>query len=336
MVAAALVDIAHEEMRAGRHESTAAVARLARQHFPGESEPRRLLSLVGPALVNPVPETPNAAVHVALGRAYKELGDAQRARAQFEAALSIEPDLSFARLGLAMLKMPGPIYTEWLSRFHRWLSPKFYLEIGVEDGFSIYHALPPTCAIGVDPFPKIKTAFRTETHIFAETSDEFFDRGRLDGFLGREPLAFAFIDGEHSFEQSLLDFIHVERFCGPQSLVLLHDTCPLDEVTQDRIQRTNFWTGDVWKTVLCLKHFRPDLDIFTIATAWTGLTVVTGLDRTSRLLGENYQKVVEEFRHLPYAAVRDDENAALNLVPNDVDIVLERLRRRLNLSAGAC
>src|SRR5450631_1084438 len=47
-------------------------------------------------------------------------------------------------------------------------------------------------------------------------------------------------------------------------------------LAQTRARDTDFHTGDVWKTVLCLKHYRPDLDVFTIATPPTGLTVVTG------------------------------------------------------------
>jgi hypothetical protein len=108
-------------------------------------------------------------------------------------------------------------------------------------------ARPPTCAIGVDPAPRISAAFATETHIFTETSDEFFARGRLNGFLGDEPLELAFIDGLHTFVQSLLDFINLERVCGPSSVILLHDTYPLNEATQERVQRTTFWTGDVWR-----------------------------------------------------------------------------------------
>jgi hypothetical protein len=34
--------------------------------------------------------------------------------------------------------------------------------------------------------------------------------------------------------------------------------------------------------VLCLKEYRPGLDIFTIATPWTG--VITGLERIARPL----------------------------------------------------
>jgi hypothetical protein len=203
----------------------------------------------------------------------------------------------------------------------------------VDSGASLCRARPPTCAIGVDPAPRISAPLATETHIFTETSDEFFARGRLNGFLGGQSLELAFIDGLHSFEQSLLDFINMERFCGPQSVILLHDTYPLDEATQERVQRTQFYTGDVWKTVFCLKNFRPDLDVFTIATAWTGLTVVAGLDPQSRLLSDHYRGIVEEFRDLPYASVQDKMDSVLNLVPNDPSLLMYKFSSRYGSDA---
>ncbi len=41
---------------------------------------------------------------------------------------------------------------------------------------------------------------------------------------------------------------------------------------QRRAGELRFHTGDVWKVVRCLREYRPDLDVFTIATAPTGLT----------------------------------------------------------------
>lgn len=329
--ALSLVTIAHEEFEAGNYAATAGVARLARRHFPDEPEPQRLVALIGPALTERVPQTGRPAFHAAVGRAYMALGDPERARAEFEAALALQPDMPVAHIGLSTLNLPGPRHFDWISVFHDLLTPKFYVEIGVNTGLSICRAMPPTCAIGVDPLPQIQVPFRTETHIFAETSDEFFARQRLPGLLGGQKVGFGFIDGLHLFEQSLLDFINLEAFCGPDSVILFHDTCPLDEATQAREQRTSFHSGDIWKTVLCLKDFRPDLDIFTIAAPWTGLTVVTGLDPHSTILREHYQGIVEEYRDTPYSTIKDNKQRALNMVENSFPLVKERVRSRLNL-----
>jgi len=146
--------------------------------------------------------------------------------------------------------------------------------------------------------------------------------------LDVQPFQLAFIDGAHFFRQALKDFINVEAQCGPQSAVLLHDTVPLDETTQRTPRQTKFHTGDVWKTVLCLKHYRPDLDVFTIATPWSGLTVVCGLDPHNRVLAEQYGDAIAQFADLPYSAIADRSDTALNIVPNDWREVEARLKAR--------
>jgi hypothetical protein len=186
----------------------------------------------------------------------------------------------------------------------------------------------PTIAIAIDPIPRAVFPLRANTHLFPETSDAFFARNGPDALLAGRPLGIGFIDGLHLFEQALKDFINLEKYSGPRSVVLLHDTIPLDEPTQSRARDTQFHTGDVWKTVLCLKHYRPDLDIFTIATPWTGLTVVTGLDATNRGLADGYEAAVAQFIDLPFSEIEHCLDTALNIVPNDWGVVEARLKAR--------
>ena len=212
--------------------------------------------------------------------------------------------------------------------FAKTLSPRPILKSGLATGESLALARPPTRAIEVDPQPNIIVPFAADVRLFSETSDEFFAKDQLISLLAGRPLSLAFIDGEHVFAQSLKDFMHVEPFCGKRSITLMHDTVPLDEVTQRPARRRKFYTGDVWKTVLCLKHYRPDLDIFTIATPWTGLTVVGGLDPTSRVLSKNYEAAVARFNAVRYSEIETCLNVTLNVVPNDWHQVSARLRAR--------
>jgi tetratricopeptide (TPR) repeat protein len=327
--AAALVDLADKEFAAGAFEAAAAVARLAREHAPDEPEPLRLLAQAGAWLpgVQP-PKDRRAEVHAALGDAYRIAGNSDRAASEYRAALAINSDLVRACIGLSMLRMPGDDYSIWLQRFHALLTPATYLEIGVGSGRALAMARPPTRALGVDPAPKINALFKAETYLFAETSDEFFARKRLAPLLDGHPLALAFIDGAHSFEQALRDFINVEGYCGARSMMLIHDTIPLDELSQRRERQTAFYSGDVWKTVLCLRHYRPDLEIFTIATPWTGLTVVTGLDSTSRVLAEHSGDAIGRFVDSRFEEVESRFDVALNIVPNEWDGVVALLKKR--------
>lgn len=326
---AALVELAHSEFRAQRYPVTAAIARLIRARAPDEPEPQRLLSLVAPWL--PSEETPSHSrtdYHLALGEAHRLLGENDMATGHYRAALAINPNLVRAHIGLATLRMPGDFYYTWLDRLYTALAPETVIEIGVAEGASLAFVRPPTIAIGVDPNPKAAFPLKANTHIFAETSDEFFSRRRHDSLLRGRPLSIGFIDGLHLYEQVLKDFINLERYCGPRSVILIHDTIALDEPTQSRACNTQFHTGDVWKTVLCLKHYRPDLDIFTIATPWTGLTVVTGLDPEARGLADRYEEAVARFIDMPFSDIENRLDTALDIVPNDWNVVEARLKAR--------
>ncbi len=134
---------------------------------------------------------------------------------------------------------------------------------------------------------------------------------------GERAVDLAFIDGMHLFEFALRDFINLERYCARTSTCLVHDCCPLDERTSARERVTEFWTGDVWKLVLCLKKYRPDLDVHTVAAAPTGLTIIRRLDPKSRILQDRLESICAEFAPLPYSAVHADKRGQLNLVANN-------------------
>lgn len=225
---------------------------------------------------------------------------------------------------LASLRMPGPDYLAWLEWLQRTLSPESYVEIGVGSGRSLALAQPPTLAIGVDPaMPAAPLSFpiATEAHLYPQASDDFFAERRLERLLLGYPVRLAFIDGLHTFEQALRDFINLELHCGPRSVVAFHDTVPLDETTQARDQTTSFWTGDVWKAVVCLRHYRPELQIATIATPPTGLTLVLGLDKASSILLTALEEAIERFMSVPFSTIEHQLESALNIVPNDWNVV---------------
>ena len=326
---ATLVDLAHREFRTRRYESAAAISRLIRSRASDEPESQRILSLIGSSLsIDGPPDDRRADYHCALGDAYRTLGHDDRAASEYQAALRFNGDLVQAHLGLSHLRMPGDHYLIWLERLHAALKPKSYLEIGVARGQSLALAGPPTVAVGVDPEPTINAVLKSETHVFCEPSDKFFETFRLPSLINNQPLELAFIDGLHVFQQSLKDFMNVERACGPQSVILMHDTVPLDEPTQRPQRERQFYTGDVWKTVMCLKHYRPDLDIFTIAAPPSGLTVVTGLDPTSTVLSQKYEEAVARFTDTSFSAVQNILYTVLNVVPNDWSLVESRLKER--------
>ena len=326
---AALVDLAHAEFHARRYSATAAVARLICEKAPEETEPKRLLSLTSPWLSAGLPsEELRIEYHLALGDAHRILGEIAKSGDHYHAALKDEKDQLRAHIGLASLRMPGEFYYDWLKRLYATLAPSTIIEIGVGEGRSLACVQAPTTVIGVDPAPKAICQLHAHTLLIPETSDKFFARRGPDSILSGRPLDIGFIDGAHLYEQALKDFINLEQYCGSRSMILIHDTIPVDEPTQRRVRETQFWTGDIWKLVLCLSKYRPDLDVFTIATAWSGLTVVIGLDPGNRVLSQNYDEAVAHYIDMPFSDIANDLGPPLNITPNDWNFVREKLRAR--------
>jgi cephalosporin hydroxylase len=313
-----LVTLALDELQKGHAAAGTGVARVACALAPDHAEIVRILARGGPnGLAADATAVDAVPYHLALGEAHRTIGDEAAAAGHFRRALEYHPDLPSAHHALAEIRMPGPGYLTWLERIYRTVRPASVLEVGVFQGTSLALVPAQTIAIGVDPAPRILEPPSANTHLFPETSDAFFANGRARSLLGDRPLSIGFIDGLHLFEQALRDFIGLEALCGPDSVIVLHDTIPLDEATQTREPRTRFHTGDVWRTVLCLKHFRPELRIATIATPPSGLTIVTRLDPRSRVLSDRYDEAVAHFLDVPFAAVDADRAAMLSIVPNE-------------------
>jgi tetratricopeptide (TPR) repeat protein len=258
-----------------------------------------------------------AQYHFDAGVTHWKMGAIDAARECCETTLALAPGSDPALNLLAVLSLPGVSYFDVLSMIHSHLRPRTYLEIGVADGQSIALARPETRAIGVDPEPKISRPLGPRTEICYETSDQYFAthdvRAELDGL----PIELAFIDGMHQFEFALRDFINIEKHSSPRSTILIHDCYPLTRLSAERERQTTFWSGDIWRLILLLRKYRPELSVNVIATAPTGLGVVRGLDPASRVLQERLGEIVREFLALDYSVLDGDKAGMLALYPND-------------------
>jgi hypothetical protein len=125
----------------------------------------------------------------------------------------------------------------------------------------------------------------------------------------------------HLFEFALRDFINLERACGRDSVIAVHDCDPPNAEAAARERTTAFWTGDVWKLVLCLKRHRPDLDVAVVDVPPSGLGIVTNLDPGSTVLEERYARICEELVDLDFGELADAKYDKLNIVPPVWDLV---------------
>lgn len=202
---------------------------------------------------------------------------------------------------------------EFLAEIHARFRPRTYLEIGINDGRSL--ALSRVPSVAIDPEFRVTRGLRCDLHLVRATSDDFFARRDPIRHLrsgrnpfrnmrrGRPPLAawtggtavdFSFVDGMHLFEYALRDFMNVERFSGPGSVIVLDDIYPRNVEEALRERRTRAWTGDVYKVVAVLRRHRPDLVVLPMDTTPTGVLVVLGADPGSTALRSAYDRIIED------------------------------------------
>lgn len=215
----------------------------------------------------------------------------------------------------AQSRFPGPIYLDWLKWLHIKLKPGAYVEIGVETGSSLQ--LSQAKAVGIDPSLQITFSQESWVKLFKLTSDDFFAQHNLSKVLEAEFVDMAFIDGMHTFDQALKDFINIERYAHSGTVVAFHDIFPVTAVTAARDRKSIFWLGDTWKVVLILKEMRPDLKIFTLPTYPSGLTLITGLDNRSKLLSQELTNITARWMNIETEAYLPTMDIHLNAIHND-------------------
>ena len=200
---------------------------------------------------------------------------------------------------------------EFLAALHAGLRPRNYLEIGVDTGLSLELSRVPS--IGIDPKFQVRTEIRTDVALVRATSDRFFARkdplkyvrgtrnpwrnlrhGRplLGRLVGRPTVDFAFIDGMHLFEYVLRDFMNVERFSSPTTVIVFDDMLPRNVPEASRERITKDWTGDVYKLIGVLDQYRPDLLAILVDTQPTGMLVIMAPDHASTVLKDHYEEIV--------------------------------------------
>jgi len=154
-----------------------------------------------------------------------------------------------------------------------------YFEIGIGSGHTFLR-IRAGHKIGVDPAPRIGALKRLRwwlrnpanrrSRIYRLTSDEFFARPDL---LAGNGIDLAFVDGLHTYEQSVRDVESCLAQLQPGGAVLLHDCSPpsaaaaIPARSPEEARRTagpdwrGMWCGDVYKTVLHLRALRSDLRV---------------------------------------------------------------------------
>jgi Glycosyltransferase 61/Glycosyl transferase family 2 len=224
----------------------------------------------------------------------------------FEIAGFDSPRLDSA---VAVSDLSGRNYLSVLSEMHDKLEPERYLEIGSYTGDSA--ALSQSHSIIIDPdLSKLRNVMGKKLSLmaFQMSSDQFFASYEPTKLWGA-PVEFAFLDGMHLLEHILRDFVNVEKSCSNEAVIVLHDCIPTDVEIASRINdqsrrklHPDWWTGDVWKIIPVLRKIRPNLRVFAVNAAPTGLLIVTNLDPRSTILYDRQKEIFQEWADVDLGA----------------------------------
>lgn len=124
-------------------------------------------------------------------------------------------------------------------------------------------------------------------------------------------------------------------YCDGGAVIFVHDCYPLNAKTATREQRTAFWSGDVWRLVMLLKKYRPDLRLHTIGTPPTGLAAISGLNPQSRLVPDNLSELVAEGLAIDFSTLAECKAEALSLIPNHWSNIRGLLVGATSIHSGA-
>jgi len=219
-----------------------------------------------------------------------------------------------------------------LKLIHNCFNPKTYLEIGVQQGRSINLTNIKTQAIGIDPFKDDDIVFNKNIKMFHIESDDFFKNYDVCKEFENKKIDVALIDGMHLFDYVLRDFINVEKNCHKNSIILLHDTIPIDKISSDRIVSSGAWTGDVYKIIPILKKYRPDFKIYNISITPIGVCLVYNLNPYSDVLEKNYDNIYQEYINMTYDDIKDNFEEKLSVLNLNLDEIKNLLENELKVN----
>lgn len=218
---------------------------------------------------------------------------------------------------------------------------KNYLEIGVYKG-DCFLNIKCNNKLGVDPkfeIPQNKKYGHVlfdrknyKNHYYEMLSDDFFNSKKKHN----PPLNIdiCFIDGLHTFKQTIQDVLNVFKFMQSEGYVLLHDCSPPNFASASELETfengsiskiegwTGEWCGDVWKTIIYLKNVFPELKIGVINCDY-GVGIINY--KTNRdFKNEISEELFQEIKKMTYHDLDKNRKELLNLIdPAEIEAFLK-------------
>jgi hypothetical protein len=199
-----------------------------------------------------------------------------------------------------------------VTQFLRLFAEPAYLEVGVNLG-ETFHGVQASRKVAVDPrfaFDVAAHQVEGEVEFYRTTSDAFF--AEFAGELGTYDVIY--LDGLHTFEQTLRDFLNAMEFLNRRGVIVIDDVLPdsYDSSLPDFAQVAHLrhtaaqsgaswpfngsWMGDVFKLPFFIESFVPQVSFATVLENH-GQTVVW---REARPVAAIPQRSLEAIARLDY------------------------------------
>ena len=203
-----------------------------------------------------------------------------------------------------------------------------YLEVGVDEGLT-FQALTAARKVAVDPRFRFTPAPDAEAVSHHQvSSDDYFAAHCPPG----EVFDVIYLDGLHTFEQTLRDLLNAVMRLAPDGIIVINDILPasyhasLPSVAEafqvrDLLARTDpalagndSWMGDVYKLAFFIETFMQQLTYATVAdnhgqlVAWAAPRAAQGMAPRSmkQVASLDFAATVTQrdvFRILPFAEI---------------------------------
>jgi len=197
----------------------------------------------------------------------------------------------FKRLDYEWKNYPSRI--EIIKKIIKRENYKSYLEIGCDNDEN-FSQITLKDKVGVDPL---------KGGTIRMTSDEFF-------FKNKKNFDIVFLDGLHTYEQTIKDINNSLKVLNNKGVILIHDCLPKKIWNQIVPRMYGHWNGDVWKAIVHSRTY-DHADTYT-CIADHGLGVVFKRKNRNPLILD-----LKNFKKLKFSDYYNNHNKYMNLVSHE-------------------
>ena len=186
-----------------------------------------------------------------------------------------------------------PSRTEIIQKIIDRKNYKDYLEIGCDNDEN-FSKIKVENKIGVDPL---------KGGTLRMTSDDFFKKNEINFDV-------VFLDGLHTYEQTIKDINNSLKFLKKNGVILIHDCLPKKIWNQIVPRIYGHWNGDVWKAIVHSRTYEY-ADTYTCKVDH-GLGVILKRKNSDRL-----ELVKKNFKNLKFADYFNNHKKFMNPISHE-------------------